>query len=410
LTSQPDPERKCPGAKYTINEAVCHARRRRGYPPCQECPHSGLASEKPAVIPAAAEIGPDDRLKQLFTSDPERGSELLGKYPDLLDENLAWLIGFGAGQFFRSQIAPRVQADPSAVSLLVGRDTRPGAAVLARALIEGILAGGTHVVDAGLLDWPQLCFGVRHLLRPGSGGILISGSFEDWTYSGVHLCGNQGHYLPPDRLDDLRILAANARRESVLTRGRFIRCKSPVRVVVDVANGPIGSALPALLAGSELNLTLLNADPLASPPHGPDPANRENLEPLRAEVVRRKAALGLALDSDADRCAFVDAQGRTLPPETVCTLLIRELARREDAEIGVVADQGLALENLEKCGARVSTAEPGVIAVQQTMIDREATLGVTPEGQYLFRDNFYAPSPLIALAILTSSPAPVDGE
>src|SRR3954468_5785479 len=64
----------------------------------------------------------------------------------------------------------------------VGRDGRLSSAELERALVDGLMEGGAHVVRIGLGPTPQLYFAV-HALRL-DGGIMVTGSHNPADQNG----------------------------------------------------------------------------------------------------------------------------------------------------------------------------------------------------------------------------------
>ena len=56
-------------------------------------------------------------------------------------------------------------------------------------------------------------------------------------------------------------------------------------------------------------------------------------EALGAEVARRRAGLGLAFDGDADRCAFVDEDGRTVMADLITLIIARGILEYSSAEL-----------------------------------------------------------------------------
>src|SRR5690606_5323468 len=103
-------------------------------------------------------------------------------------------------------------------------------------------------------------------------------------------------------------------------RGRYIVfCKSTfpakltldgVRIVVDAAHGAAYRTAPAVFTELGADVTALGVKP-----NGKN-INRDSgaLHPdhVKSEVLRRKAALGIALDGDADRVIMVDERGEVV--------------------------------------------------------------------------------------------------
>ena len=77
--------------------------------------------------------------------------DVRGKLGVDLDADIARAIGRG----FAAARAPR--------SVVIGRDARESSAALARALAEGLIAGGVDVRDIGLAGTEEVYFATDHL-------------------------------------------------------------------------------------------------------------------------------------------------------------------------------------------------------------------------------------------------------
>jgi phosphomannomutase len=93
-------------------------------------------------------------------------------------------------------------------------------------------------------------------------------------------------------------------------------------VVVDAVNGAGGREMALLLEHLRCRCELLNGEPTGRFGRGPEPTP-ENLGDLSRAVRRQGAAVGLALDPDADRLALVDENGRAIGEEYTLALAAR---------------------------------------------------------------------------------------
>ena len=104
-------------------------------------------------------------MKGVHKMDPAifKAYDIRGIYPDQIDEEDAWKIGFSAARFLRSLLRGYERGQANAQSLCVGRDMRTHSKALARALIEGMNSSGANVIDIGMIDTPQMYFAINHL-------------------------------------------------------------------------------------------------------------------------------------------------------------------------------------------------------------------------------------------------------
>ena len=82
--------------------------------------------------------------------------DIRGTYPDLLNENLAWQIGFGTSKYLLQDAAEAGETSPMMRNIVVGRDMRTHSPSLSKALIQGIRDQGGDVIDVGMVDTAEL--------------------------------------------------------------------------------------------------------------------------------------------------------------------------------------------------------------------------------------------------------------
>lgn len=224
--------------------------------------------------------------------------------------------------------------------LVVGRDSRPSGPALLLAVEAGLLAVGREVIDLGIVPTPTVGLYTKH--RNAAGGIVITASHNPIEWNALKFFGPDGLFAPEDRVFAVAdreasnaipwavATAMGSVREAndaiqvhmdriLRTVDRAVTRAAKIRVVVDGCRGAGSVLVPALLR--ELGCEVIELDCV---PDGwftrqpePTPAALAGL----AEAVRReKAAVGFALDPDADRLALVDDQGTALSEELTLVL------------------------------------------------------------------------------------------
>src|SRR5690554_8041645 len=86
------------------------------------------------------------------------------------------------------------------------------------------------------------------------------------------------------------------------------------KVVVDGVNSSGGVVIPALLEKMGVEVVKLYCDPTGHFPHNPEPL-KEHLTDLSNAVVKENADLGIVVDPDVDRLAFMDENGEMFGEE-----------------------------------------------------------------------------------------------
>src|SRR5882762_6521426 len=78
--------------------------------------------------------------------------DIRGTYPDLLNEMMAWQIGYGASKYLIADAAHAGETTPMMKNIVVGRDMRTSSPSLTKQLIQGINDQGGNVIDIGMCD------------------------------------------------------------------------------------------------------------------------------------------------------------------------------------------------------------------------------------------------------------------
>src|SRR4030042_3022272 len=115
--------------------------------------------------------------------------DIRGGYPDQLNEEDAWKIGYASAQFLRSVLRGYERGQANSQAVCVGRDMRTHSKSLAGALIEGIKACGANVIDIGMIDTPRMYFAVNHFGT--CGGVQVTASHNPAKYNGFKISGLQ---------------------------------------------------------------------------------------------------------------------------------------------------------------------------------------------------------------------------
>jgi phosphoglucosamine mutase len=309
-------------------------------------------------------------------------------------------VTFVAGRGKRH--APRV---------LIGKDTRLSGYMIETAIASGVTSMGGRVLLCGPVPTPA----VAHLTvsMRADAGIVISGSHNAYADNGIKIFGADGFKLPdaaeseierllgePERLGERRTGPAVGRAEKLEdARGRYVAyvkntfprdlTLDGIRVVVDAANGAAYRVAP--LVFSELGAKVRA---IGVRPNGVN-INRDagalHPENVRAEVVRRGAQIGVALDGDADRVRVVDEKGDVVDGDAVMAMCATRMKRdgelRGDTVVATVMSN-LGLERaLGAQSIRLLRTPVGDRHVVAAMREGRFNLGGEQSGHLIFLDH-----------------------
>jgi phosphomannomutase len=337
--------------------------------------------------------------------------DVRGTVPDQLNEPIARKIGLA----FHNVLDP---ADLALGRTIVSsRDMRSHSPGLQAALIEGLLASGLDVVDIGLATTPMNYFAVGSLRT--AGGVQTTASHNPAKYNGLKFSKSDAqpvsgdHGIPlieskvnsgdlptaarPGRLSRASVFDAYAER--ILSFLRRPAAARHLKVVVDAANG-MGTLYRAILDRLGIDLVPLYFELDGSfPNHEANPLKLENLRDLCAEVRRTGADLGVSLDGDADRAAFVDETGEPIGSDLTTALIGGELLWREPGKhvLYDLRSSRAVDEYIRECGGIPVRERVGHSFMKATLRQVEGIFGGELAGHYYFRDMFHADSAILAV-------------
>ncbi|WP_395669402.1 phosphoglucosamine mutase [Rhodoferax sp.] len=276
------------------------------------------------------------------------------------------------------RVLKRGEAHPT---VLIGKDTRISGYMIESALESGFNSAGVEVVLLGPLPTP----GVAYLTRAqrASLGVVISASHNPFADNGIKFFSAQGTKLPDAweleveaALEQAPVWVDSAHlgksRRLTDAAGRYIEfCKSTfagdltlkgLKIVVDAAHGAAYQIAPKVF--HELGADVIS---IGCAPDGLN-INRDvgatHPEALVAAVLAHGADMGIALDGDADRLQWVDAQGRLYNGDELLYLMADDRLGRGESVPGVV---GTLMTNM---AVELALGARGVSLVRAKVGDR----------------------------------------
>ena len=295
--------------------------------------------------------------------------------------------------------------------VVIGKDTRLSGYMFETALASGICAMGGRVMITGPIPTPavaQLTVSMR-----ADAGVVISASHNPYQDNGIKIFGPDGFKLPDAQEAEIeRLLESHELDEARVTgthigkavrfddaAGRYVVfCKTTfpnrlsldgLRIVVDAAHGAAYRVAPAVFTELGGDVT-----PLGVKPNGKNiNHNAGALHPdhMRAEVMKREAQIGIALDGDADRVIMVDEKGEIVDGDAVmalCALRMLKSGKLPHNTIVATVMSNLGLERaLQAHGGKVVRTAVGDRYVVEAMRAGGYTFGGEQSGHLLFLDH-----------------------
>ena len=361
--------------------------------------------------------------KQLFGTDGVRG--IANMHP--MTTEMAMQLGRAAAYVFKH--------DNRRSRIVIGKDTRLSGYMIENALAAGICSMGVDVLLVGPLPTPGIAF-ITASMRADA-GVVISASHNPYQDNGIKFFARDGFKLPDDleleiedlifseRIDSLRPTAEEVGkafrvddaigRYIVFLKNTFPRelDLTGLKIVLDCAHGAAYRVAPAVLEelGAEVfaygispDGTNINAGCGSTHP-----------EVISAAVREHGADLGIALDGDADRCIFVDAQGKEVDGDHIMAIcgidMIKRNALPQNTVVGtVMSNMGLDIA-MRQAGGKVIKTDVGDRYVVEEMRRNGYRFGGEQSGHMVFFDHNTTGDGMISalqvLAILQKSGKPL---
>lgn len=347
--------------------------------------------------------------------------DVRGTYPDQLNEDLAWKIGYSTAVFLKGKLPAELANEPEYLRLVVGRDMRPSSPSLSASLISGIRAAGVGVVDIGMIDTSMIYFAVNEVKC--CGGIQTTASHNPAQYNGFKISGLRAKPIGETTgLKDIQALCAGLTehpaaehpgtlvKADLLTAYRkhvlaFLKLKRPLHVMIDASNGMAGKFIPEIFHDQpNLKLSTINMEVTGAFVHEPNPLVDSNLRQLQEMVLSTHADIGVCFDGDADRCVFVDEQARIIRCDIVTALLAVHFLQTNPgaAIIYDLRSSRVVKEEIENAGGTPVRERVGHAFMKKTLAERHGVFGGELSGHFYFRDNFNCDSGAIAFACMLS--------
>ena len=176
--------------------------------------------------------------------------------------------------------------------------------------------------------------------------------------------------------------------------------KRGFKVVVDAVNSVGGIVMPELLRRLGCEVVELNCAPTGEFAHNPEPLP-ENLTEISEVIVREKADLGIVVDPDVDRLAFVSEDGSMFVEEyTLVAVADYILSMRPGGNTVSNLSSSRALRDVtERHGGTYAASAVGEVNVVAKMKEVGAVIGGEGNGGVIYPELHYGRDALVGTAL-----------
>jgi phosphomannomutase len=311
----------------------------------------------------------------------------------------------------------------SETRIVIGRDGRISGNMVNQLVVNTLTGLGIHVIDLGLSTTPTVELAVK--MENADGGIILTASHNPKEWNALKLLNREGEFISAETGAEVLQLADSGditfasvdklgtvtEDESYLQKHIDAVINYPLvdreaiaargfRVVVDAVNSTGAIYVPALLKALGVEeVIVLNETVNGRFAHNPEPLP-EHLTQLSNEVVKQKAHLGIAVDPDVDRLAFVCEDGSMFGEEyTLVAVADYVLSQRKGNTVSNMSSTRALKDVTLKHGGEYFPSAVGEVNVVTKMKQHNAVIGGEGNGGIIVPDFHYGRDALIGIGL-----------
>ena len=327
--------------------------------------------------------------------------------------------------------------------VVVGKDARLSGEMVENLVVGTLVSCGVDVVRAGYASTPTTEMAVT--FAKADGGIILTASHNPRQWNALKLLNEYGEFLNAAEgqaildcaaqenfdfsgVDELghvedhdftdehiqAVIDLKAVDEEAIRNAHF-------KVVLDPVNSVGAIIMPRLLERLGVECILINGTPDGNFAHNPEPLPK-NLVELSETVVREHADLGISVDPDVDRLAFICENGEPFVEEytlvSVAEYLFAKAAKLAEVQ-GISLEEAtapykpVAVSNLsssralrdvaEQHGGRYEAAAVGEVNVTTKMHEQMALIGGEGNGGVIYPASHYGRDAMVGVGLFLSN-------
>lgn len=311
--------------------------------------------------------------------------------------------------------------------VVVGRDARISGQMVDSLVSGTLMACGVSVVNAGLASTPTTEMAV--IFEKADGGIILTASHNPKQWNALKLLNEKGEFLTDEEGQKLQAIAeseefdfqdvdslgsieykdfTDAHIDAVLNYPLVDVAaikKAGYKVVLDAINSVGNVIMPRLLEKMGVECICINSEVSGRFAHNPEPLPA-NLVGLCEAVVKNKADLGISVDPDVDRLAFICEDGNPFVEEyTLVAVADYVLSQRKGSTVSNISSSRALRDVTESHGCQYHACKVGEVNATTMMRDVNAVIGGEGNGGVIVPDLHYGRDAMIGVALFLSNMA-----
>ncbi len=326
----------------------------------------------------------------------------------------------------------------SKIKVILGRDGRVSGRMYRDLVVGTLMSQGVDIIDLEMATTPTVEMAVTSL--SAQGGIILTASHNPGGWNALKLLDAAGEFLTAtdgqkvlelaerndlnftteDKLGTYEVNQnfATEHLEAILKLSLVNKegiAARNFKVVVDGINSVGGIMVPQLLKLLGVSQVIeLNCESNGKFAHKPEPLD-ENLGDIKALVIKEQADLGIIVDPDVDRLAFIDENGVMFGEEytlvAVADYVLQNFEKNNAAQPGKYEkatssnlSSSRALRDItETYGGHYEAAAVGEVNVVAKMRELKAVIGGEGNGGIIYPELHCGRDALVGIALFLSA-------
>jgi phosphomannomutase len=309
------------------------------------------------------------------------------------------------------------------VKFVVGRDARISGKMVESLVVSTLSGLGIEVVNLGFSTTPTVEIAVTE--TKAQGGIILTASHNPKQWNALKLLNAKGEFISDEigkkvletaEKEDFYFAQVNelgkiSENNTFITRhiekvlnlelvDTEIIKKSGFKIAVDGVNSTGGIAIPQLLKALGVEEVVeLYCEPTGDFPHNPEPLP-ENLKQISKTVTEQNCHLGIVVDPDVDRLAFVMENGEMFGEEyTLVAVADYILSNKPGNTVSNLSSTRALKDVTEKHGGTYYASAVGEVNVVAKMKEVKAVIGGEGNGGIIYPDLHLGRDALVGVGL-----------
>jgi phosphomannomutase len=308
------------------------------------------------------------------------------------------------------------------LTVVVGRDARISGPMIHNLVVNTLIGLGIDVIDLGLSTTPTVEVAVP--LEKADGGIILTASHNPKEWNALKLLNEKGEFISGDEgakileiaeaeafdfidVDHLGTITENDAYMDIhidevlnlpLVDVAAVKA-AKFKVVVDGVNSSGGIIIPKLLELMGVEVVKLYCEPNGHFPHNPEPL-KEHLTDISELVVKEKAHLGVVVDPDVDRLAFICEDGEMFGEEyTLVACADYVLSKTPGNAVSNMSSSRALRDVTNAHNGNYEASAVGEVNVVALMKKNNAIIGGEGNGGIIYPELHYGRDSLVGVAL-----------